>query len=115
MESLGAGRLARPWDQKSATERASTDEFGKTLYAKTEDADHAVVDRVGDIARKRGVSQAQVALAWMLSKSYVSAPIVGATKAQHLSDAVAAVDLPLTVEEIAQLEQPYVPHPTLGF
>jgi len=112
---LARGRLARPWDQKGATERASTDEFGKILYAKTEDADHAVVDRVGDIARKRGVSQAQVALAWMLSKAYVSAPIVGATRPQHLTDAVAAVDLPLTAEEIAQLEQPYVPHPTLGF
>ncbi len=112
---LARGRLARPWDQKSATERAHTDEFGKTLYAKTEEADHAVVDRVGEIARKRGASQAQVALAWMLSKSYISAPIVGATKPQHLSDAVAAVDLTLSAEEIAQLEQPYLPHPTLGF
>ena len=91
------------------------DEFGKTLYAPTEDADRLVVDRVSEVAANRGVPAAQVALAWMLSKPFVTAPIIGATKPHHLQDAVAAVELQLSPEEIAKLEEPYVPHPVLGF
>ena len=77
---LARGRLARPWDEKASTERAGTDEFGKTLYAKTEEADRAVVDRLGEVAEARGIPRAQVALAWLLNKPAVSSPIVGATK-----------------------------------
>jgi 1-deoxyxylulose-5-phosphate synthase len=111
---LARGRLARPW-QTESTKRYETDQFGKTLYARTEDLDHAVVDRVGQISEKHGVPRAQVALAWMLSKPAITAPIVGATKANHLSDAVAALSLRLTPEEIFSLEEPYAPHPVLGF
>jgi aryl-alcohol dehydrogenase-like predicted oxidoreductase len=107
---LARGRLARPWD--TTTERSETDAFGKTLYA---DSDRAVVDRVGEVAAERGVPMAQVALAWMLSKRVVTAPIVGATKPRHLEDAVAALDLTLTDDEVARLEAPYVPHPVAGF
>jgi aryl-alcohol dehydrogenase-like predicted oxidoreductase len=112
---LARGRLARPWEQKDSTERAGTDEFGKTLYARTEASDRAVVDRVGEIARARGIPQAQVALAWMLQKSYVTAPIVGATKPKHLDDAIAALDIKLSPVEITRLEEVYIPHPVLGF
>ena len=82
---------------------------------KTSDADKKVVDRVGEIAQKRGIPYATVALAWMLSKPYITAPIVGATKPNHLSDAAAALSVKLTPEEIASLEEPYIPHPVLGF
>ena len=112
---LARGRLARPWDERSSTDRAGTDEFGKTLYARTEAADRAVVDRVGELADARGLPRAQVALAWMLAKPAVTSPIVGATKPHHLEDAVAALSIRLTPEEIARLEEPYVPHPVLGF
>ncbi|HEY2154595.1 MAG TPA: aldo/keto reductase [Isosphaeraceae bacterium] len=112
---LARGRLARPWDERSYTERAGTDEFGKTLYAQTEEADRAVVDRVGEVAAARGVPRAQVALAWLLQKPGVTSPIIGATKPHHLDDAVAALSLKLTPEEVARLEEPYVPHPVLGF
>jgi aryl-alcohol dehydrogenase-like predicted oxidoreductase len=112
---LARGRLARPWEQKSATERAGTDEFGKTLYARTEEADRSVVDRVGEVAAARGLPRAQIALAWLLSRRGVTAPIVGATRPQHLEDAVAALSVRLTPEEISRLEEPYVPHPVLGF
>jgi 1-deoxyxylulose-5-phosphate synthase len=111
---LARGRLARPWKTET-TKRTQTDRFGNTMYSKTEDADRAVVERVGQIAEKRGIGYAQVALAWMLSKPYVTAPIVGATKPGHLEDAVAALSVKLTPEEIASLEEPYVPHPVLGF
>ncbi|HEX3316134.1 MAG TPA: aldo/keto reductase [Gemmataceae bacterium] len=110
---LARGRLARPWDTRTA--RTGTDEYGKTLYVKTEDADRAVVESVGKIATSRGIPMAQVALAWMLSKPAITAPIVGATKPQHLEDAIAAVDVKLSPEEIARLEEPYVPHAVAGF
>jgi aryl-alcohol dehydrogenase-like predicted oxidoreductase len=110
---LARGRLARPWKAEN-TKRSETDQFGNTMYSKTEDADRLVVERVGQIADKRGISYAQVALAWMLSKPYVTGPIVGATKQGHLEDAVAALSVHLTAEEIASLEEPYVPHPALG-
>ena len=91
---LARGRLTRDWDESSA--RSETDEFGKTLYAKTAEADRKVVERVAEIAGRRGVSRAQVALAWLLHKPVVAAPIVGASKLQHLEDAVAALSLQLT-------------------
>jgi aryl-alcohol dehydrogenase-like predicted oxidoreductase len=112
---LARGRLTRPWDERQSTERAATDPFGKALYATMEEADRRVVDQVGRVAAARGVSMAQVALAWMLSKPVVTAPIVGATKPHHLEDAAAALSLTLTPEEVASLEESYVPHPTLGF
>jgi aryl-alcohol dehydrogenase-like predicted oxidoreductase len=108
---LARGRLARPWNEK--THRVETDEFGKTLY--NEPSDPKVVERVQQIAKKRGVSMAQVALAWMLSKPFVTSPIVGATKMQHLDDAVAALSIHLSPDEIKTLEEPYLPHPVLGF
>ena len=112
---LARGRLARPWEDAPTTERAGTDEFGKTLYKQTEEADKVVVERVGTVAEKRGVPRAQVALAWLLQSPGVTAPIVGATKPHHLEDAVAALTVALSPEEKTFLEQPYVPHPVLGF
>jgi aryl-alcohol dehydrogenase-like predicted oxidoreductase len=109
---LARGRLARAWDDE--TERSRTDGFGKTLYNSAVDSDRAIVDAVGQIAGERGVPRAQVALAWMLSKPVVTAPIVGATKPQHLDDAVAALSLTLSPDESARLEAPYIPHPILG-
>ncbi len=111
---LARGRLARPW-QSENTRRFETDAFGKSMYTPTEEADHRVVDRVEAIAKKRGVSMAQVALAWMLAKPAVTGPIVGATKPHHLEDAAAALSLKLTAEEIKALEEEYMPHPVLGF
>jgi 1-deoxyxylulose-5-phosphate synthase len=111
---LARGRLARPW-QSETTKRSETDVFGNTMYARTEQADRMVVDRLGEVANQRGISRAQVALAWLLAKPAVTAPIVGATKPHHLEEAVAALSLRLGGEEIAALEQPYVPHPVLGF
>ena len=107
---LARGRLTRDWDE--ATARSETDEFGKMLYFPD---DKVIVDRVAEIAAGRGVSRAQVALAWVLAKPFVTAPIVGATKPAHIDDAVAAVDLELTDDEIAHLEGPYTPHPVVGF
>ena len=111
---LARGRLTRPW-QSEQTKRSETDRFGNTMYSRTEEDDKRVVDRLGEIAKKRGVPQAQIALAWLLNKPEVTAPIVGATKPNHLEDAVAAVSLKLTPEEVAALEEPYTPHPVLGF
>jgi aryl-alcohol dehydrogenase-like predicted oxidoreductase len=108
---LARGRLARAWDE--VTERSSSDEFGKSLYLA--ESDRTVVERVAEVAEGRGVPMAQVALAWMYAKSVVTSPIVGATKMHHLDDAVAALDVQLTREEIATLEEPYVPHPIVGF
>ncbi len=110
---LARGKLTRPWDE--STERAQTDEFGKTLYRATEDADRKVVEAVAALAEARGVPRAQIALAWMLNKSVVTSPIIGATKMSHLEDAAAALDVTLSPEEIVSLEAPYVPHPVLGF
>ena len=112
---LARGRLARPWEDKDSTGRAASDEFGKTLYAGTEEADRAVVDRVGEVASARGVPRAQIALAWLLGRPTITAPIIGATRPQHLEDAVGALSIKLAPEEMARLEEPYVPHPVLGF
>src|SRR5579862_720674 len=111
---LARGRLTRPW-QAESTKRSETDRFGNTMYSRTEEDDHEVVDRLGEIAARRGVPQAQAALAWLLAKPGVTAPIVGATKPHHLQDAVAALSLRLSPEEIGSLEEPYTPHPVLGF
>ncbi len=108
---LARGRLTRDWDKSSA--RSETDEFGKTLYAGTEDADKKVVDSVAQVAEKRGLPRAQIALAWVLTKA--TSPIVGATKASHLDDAVAALELKLSEDEISALETPYIPHRVMGF
>ena len=111
---LGRGRLARPWDQKGSTERAGSDEFGKRLYARTEEADRAVVDYTGQVADGRGLPRAQVALAWLLSRPAVTAPILGVSKPHHLEDGLAALSVELSSDEMARLEGPYVPHPVLG-
>ena len=110
---LARGKLARAWDAET-TKRSETDAFAKSLYAKTAEADKRVVDRLGELATARGVARAQVALAWLLTKPAITAPIVGATKLHHLEDAVAAVSLKLTADEVASLEEPYVPRPVLG-
>jgi aryl-alcohol dehydrogenase-like predicted oxidoreductase len=107
---LARGRLTRAWD--ATTARTETDEFGASLY---HDQDRVIVERVAETAAKRGVSPAQIALAWMLRNPVVSAPIVGATKALHLSDAIAAVDVELDDDEVAYLESEYVPHAVAGF
>ncbi len=99
--------------ERNETERAKTDGFGKSLYAA--DTDFDIVSRVTEIAEKRNLPNAQIALAWMLSKPYITAPIVGASKAGHLEDAVAALSVKLSDEEIKQLEECYQPHPVLGF
>ena len=109
---LARGRLTRPWN--SATDRTRTDDYGNKLYAASEDADRRVVEQVGKIAAARGVAMAHVALAWMLQKPFISAPIVGASKARHLEDAMAALSLRLSATETAALEEPYVPHRIVG-
>ncbi|MGC2301536.1 MAG: aldo/keto reductase [Acidobacteriaceae bacterium] len=111
---LARGRLARPW-QSETTKRSETDNFGNRMYAATEEADHKVVDEAEALAKKKGVAQASLALAWMLAKPGITAPIVGATKRNHLEDATAALGIQLTAEEIAALEEDYIPHPVLGF
>jgi len=111
---LARGRLTRAWKAET-TSRTETDAFGNKMYARTEESDRAVVDRLGEVADKRGIPRAQVALAWLLSRPAVTAPIVGASKPHHLEDAVAALSVNLALDEIAALEEPYVPHPVLGF
>ena len=110
---LARGRLTRPW-QSETTKRSETDQFGKRCTADGRSRPQSC-DHLGQIAEQRGVPRAQVALAWLLGKPDVTAPIVGATKPHHLQDAVAALSLRLTPEEIASLEEPYTPHPVLGF
>lgn len=110
---LARGRLTRDWDDVTA--RSESDVFGKTLYNAMQESDREVVARVATIAKDRGVPRAQIALAWMLQKSFITSPIVGVTRMQHLDDAVAAVELKLSADEIASLEEPYVPHPISGF
>jgi aryl-alcohol dehydrogenase-like predicted oxidoreductase len=106
---LARGRLTRPWD--SQTNRSETDQFGATLYR---DEDAAVVARVHALADKHGVTAAQVALAWLLAQPAVTSPIVGITRPEHLADAVAAVDLRLSEDEVAELGADYAPRPIAG-
>ncbi|NGZ77743.1 aldo/keto reductase [Saccharibacillus alkalitolerans] len=109
---LARGRLTRDWEESSR--RSENDAFGRTLYDKTEEADRRVVEVVAQVARERGVPRAQIALAWVLQKSAVTAPIVGATKEHHLEDAAAALSIKLSDEEVRRLEEPYVPHSVIG-
>jgi aryl-alcohol dehydrogenase-like predicted oxidoreductase len=109
---LARGKLARPWDAK--THRSETDHFGKVLFAATAEQDRKVAEAVGDVARELGVPPAHVALAWLLQKGGITAPIIGVTKESHLADAVSALDLELGADEVARLEAPYVPHPVVG-
>ena len=111
---LARGRLSRPWKSEPTT-REQVDQFAKTLFAATEETDRHIVDRVTELASARGVSQTQIALAWMLSKPVITAPIIGATRLEHLDDAAASLSVKLTEEEIRKLEEPYVPHPVVGF
>ena len=106
---LARGRLARAWDE--STERSRTDEFGKLLYS---ESDRSIVEVVGDVAAQRGVSRAQVALAWMLGKVLVSSPIVGVTGLAQLDEAVTALELRLSPDEVEQLEKSYEPHAVAG-
>ena len=108
---LARGKLARPADADGTTARAKTDAFGKTLFVKTTDIDRPVIDRTNEIAVARGVPMAQVAMAWLLRKPVVTSPIFGATRAEQLEDAIAAVSLTLSDEEMARLEELYQPHP----
>jgi aryl-alcohol dehydrogenase-like predicted oxidoreductase len=109
---LARGRLTREWD--TTTARSQTDEFGKTLYA-MHDNDRAIVDVVGRVAAERGIPRAQIALAWVSKNPVVSAPIVGASKAEQLQEAVDSLEIELTADEVARLEEPYLPHPVAGF
>jgi aryl-alcohol dehydrogenase (NADP+) len=107
---LARGRLTRDWEEGSA--RNETDPFSRSLYV---DADREVVRRVASVASQRGVSRAQVALAWVVSRPGVTAPIIGTTRPEHLDDAVAAPDLHLSDDELTQIEEQYVPHAVSGF
>ncbi|MHA7209756.1 aldo/keto reductase [Arthrobacter sp. MDT1-65] len=109
---LARGKLTRPWDE--TTSRSESDRFGKTLYG-TVDADRRVSDAVGEVAGARGVARAQVALAWVSRNPVVSAPIVGVGRPHHLEDALASLELELTGDEVAALEEHYVPHAVVGF
>ncbi|MCD2187721.1 aldo/keto reductase [Actinomycetospora soli] len=106
---LARGKLTRDWDE--STTRGDTDEFGKTLYR---DSDRHIVEKVAEIAGRRGVSRAQVALAWLLAQPVVDSPIIGATKLNHLSEAVAAVDLQLDEHELTELSETYEPRGIAG-
>ena len=111
---LARGRLARPWKAET-TERSETDQFGRTMYAKTEEADGNVVERLQRMAEQRDLPMATVAMTWLLGRPGVTSPIVGASKPGHLDAAVRALDVQLSPEEVLDLEQEYVPHPVLGF
>jgi aryl-alcohol dehydrogenase-like predicted oxidoreductase len=110
---MARGRLTRPWDTHTA--RTETDAYGKTLYNATQEADRLVVEAVQRVAQRLAVPMARVALAWVLRKPGVSAPIIGATRLEQLDEAAAALSLKLTDEDVAELEAPYLPHPVAGF
>ncbi|WP_208949884.1 aldo/keto reductase [Rahnella sp. ChDrAdgB13] len=110
---LARGKLTRPWGETTA--RSVSDNFAKTLYDATDEADGKIAERVGKIAEDHGVARAQIALAWILSKHVVTAPIIGASRLAHLTDAIGALDITLSAEEIAELEMAYVPHEATGF
>jgi aryl-alcohol dehydrogenase-like predicted oxidoreductase len=110
---MARGRLTRPWDTHTA--RTETDAYGKTLYNATQEADRLVVEAVQRVAQRLAVPMARVALAWVLRKPGVSAPIIGATRLEQLDEAAAALSLKLTDEDVAELEAQYLPHPVAGF
>lgn len=109
---MARGKLTRPWD--SATNRSESDIVGKMLYARTQENDRQVVNAVEAVSQQRGIPMAQIALAWVLQKPEVTSPIIGATKPKHIEDAVAALDVTLSAEDIAAIEAPYAPHPVMG-
>ncbi|HEY2453187.1 MAG TPA: aldo/keto reductase [Scandinavium sp.] len=110
---LARGRLTRPWGETTA--RVVSDEFGKTLYSTTEENDAQIAERLAKIAEELDVTRAQVALAWLLSKPGVAAPIIGTSREEQLDELLNAVDITLKPEQIAELETPYQPHPVVGF
>lgn len=110
---LASGRLTRDPGSET-TKRSETDVVQKRKYDATAEHDRAIIERVAAIAEQRGVKRVHVALAWLLQKAPVTAPIVGATKISHLEDAVGAFQVKLTQDEIAALEEPYMPHPVVG-
>ncbi len=110
---LARGRLTRDWDETTA--RTGSDAFGKTLYRREEDSNRAIVDAVARVAAERGVSRAQIALAWVAQQRAVTAPIVGATRPSHIEDAVAAADLRLEESELQALDAAYTPRLPEGF
>jgi aryl-alcohol dehydrogenase-like predicted oxidoreductase len=110
---LASGRLTRDWSSES-TLRSETDQIQKNKYDGTADTDKGVVERVAEIAKKHGVPRAHIALAWLLQKEQVTAPIVGATKFSHLEDAVESLSVKLTSEDVVYLEELYVPHRIVG-
>ncbi|WP_308638418.1 aldo/keto reductase [Paenibacillus silvisoli] len=109
---LASGRLTRDWSE--TTHRSETDQVQRSKYDATAETDRHIAERVAAIAEQRGVTRGQIALAWLLQKQPVTAPIIGATKASHLADAAAALSITLTADEIASLEEPYVPHRVVG-
>ncbi|ASS64943.1 MULTISPECIES: aldo/keto reductase [unclassified Paenibacillus] len=108
---LAAGRLTRDWNER--TSRSENDKIAKALFSRTEDADRKVAERAAEVAANRGIPRAQIALAWLLQKEEVAAPIIGSTKISHLEDALSALSVKLTPEEIASLEELYIPHPVV--
>lgn len=110
---LASGRLTRDWSADSSL-RSETDQIARSKYGATAETDKQVVERVAEVAERLGVQRTHVALAWLLQKEPVAAPIVGATKASHLDDAVGAFDVTLSAEDVAYLEEPYVPHAVVG-
>lgn len=109
---LASGRLARPWSK--STERSESDKIAKRKYGSTEEADRKVVERVAELADKKGVPMVQISLAWLMQKEPVTIPIIGSTKLSHLESAVPAVSVELSQEEIDFLEEPYIPHEVVG-
>jgi len=108
---LDRGRLTRPWSDTPVTDRAKNDAFAKRIFAKSMALDKPVVDRVMEVAREHGVPPSQIALAWLLRNPVISSPIIGATKPQHLEDAVGSLSVKLSDEEVVRLEELYQPHP----
>jgi aryl-alcohol dehydrogenase-like predicted oxidoreductase len=109
---LASGRLTRDWSE--STLRSETDQVARMKYDATADTDRQIVDRVAELADKHGVPRAHIALAWLLQKKPVTAPIIGATKTSHLESAVGALSVTLTDDDVAHLEEPYVPHSVVG-
>jgi aryl-alcohol dehydrogenase-like predicted oxidoreductase len=108
---LARGRLTRPWSDEPTTGRAKTDALARALFERTAAIDKPVIDRLTEVAQERELPASQIALAWMLRNPAITAPIVGATKINHLDDAIAALSIALSSGEIDRLEEPYQPHP----
>jgi aryl-alcohol dehydrogenase-like predicted oxidoreductase len=110
---LASGRLTRAWASES-TQRSETDQIQKAKYDAAAESDRPIVERVAELAQKYGVSRTHIALAWLLQKEPVTAPILGATKSTHLEEAVGALSVKLTPEDVTYLEEAYVPHRIVG-